>query len=123
MSPSHPDGPRPAARLTGLSLSLTRGCVVGPSRAGDSTPASPGAPAGRWSQHPGRIVMPTLTRSRGAENWGPDTALDVPESEETASHFPLGPGSLEMRGPGEVRAPEGDSGPAWDICSGHIMPN
>ena len=36
---------------------------VGPSRAGDSTPASPtGAPAGRVEPARGRIVVPTLTR-------------------------------------------------------------
>lgn len=61
--PLHPDGPRPAARLTGLSLSLTRGCVGGPIQGRRQHPSfSHRCPSWQgWSQHPGRIVMPTLT--------------------------------------------------------------
>ena len=88
---------------------------MGPSRAGDSAPASPtGAPAGRVEPTPRQDSHTHPDQVEGQRTGGQTLLLvctGLKKQPAFCPSMPRVPGDERLR---EIRAPERDSGPAWD---------
>ena len=113
--PLHPVGPRPAAGLTGLSLSLTRGCAGGPIQSRRQHPSfshrCPSWQGGASTRQDSHAHSDQVEGQRTAGQTLPLMCTGLRKQPGLLPSMPRVPGDERPR---EVRAPEGDSGPAWD---------